>query len=82
MKERFRKVKILFLLPDIPVIYISANNDVKALSETAGAEGFIAKQFPYLVIPLCIYNIDLLRKLIGVQIPDCTPASVIIPANS
>jgi CheY-like chemotaxis protein len=30
---------------NIPVIYISANNDVKALSEKAGADSFIAKPF-------------------------------------
>ncbi|ARS40401.1 response regulator [Sphingobacteriaceae bacterium GW460-11-11-14-LB5] len=32
-------------LKNIPVIYVSANNDVKALSEKAGADGFIAKPF-------------------------------------
>ncbi len=30
---------------DIPVIYFSANNDIKALAETAGAESYLAKPF-------------------------------------
>lgn len=34
-------------LKGIPVIYISANNDVKALSEQAGADAFIAKPFDF-----------------------------------
>lgn len=34
-------------LKTIPIIYISANNDVKALSEQAGADAFIAKPFDF-----------------------------------
>lgn len=34
-------------LKKIPVIYISANNDVKTLSAKAGAEAFIAKPFDF-----------------------------------
>jgi len=34
-------------LKEIPVIYISANNDVKALSARAGADAFIAKPFNF-----------------------------------
>lgn len=34
-------------LKHIPVIYISANNDVKSLSEQAGADAFIAKPFNF-----------------------------------
>jgi len=30
---------------DIPVIYFSANNDIKTLAETAGAESFLPKPF-------------------------------------
>lgn len=30
---------------EIPVIYFSANNDIKALAETAGAESYLAKPF-------------------------------------
>ena len=30
---------------DIPVIYFSANNDIKSLAETAGAESYLAKPF-------------------------------------
>jgi hypothetical protein len=58
MKERFRKVKIPSLLPDIPVIYISANNDVKALSETAGAEGLLPSSFHILLYPY-VYTISI-----------------------
>lgn len=34
-------------LKDIPVIYISANNEVKKLSEKAGADAFMAKPFDF-----------------------------------
>lgn len=30
---------------EIPVIYFSANNDIKALAETAGAESYLSKPF-------------------------------------
>ncbi len=30
---------------DIPVIYFSANNDIKTLAETAGAESYLSKPF-------------------------------------
>ena len=32
-------------LRNIPVIYFSANNDVKALAEQAGADGYLSKPF-------------------------------------
>ncbi|RZK56993.1 MAG: response regulator [Pedobacter sp.] len=34
-------------LKEIPVIYISANNDVETLSAKAGADAFIAKPFDF-----------------------------------
>lgn len=34
-------------LQSIPVMYISANNEVAALSKKAGADGFIAKPFDF-----------------------------------
>lgn len=34
-------------LKDIPVIYISANNDVKDIAERAGADTYIAKPFDF-----------------------------------
>lgn len=34
-------------LSHIPVIYISANNDIKALSQVAGADAFLAKPFDF-----------------------------------
>lgn len=33
------------LLKNIPVIYFSANNDVKSLAEQAGADGYLSKPF-------------------------------------
>jgi CheY-like chemotaxis protein len=33
------------LLKDIPVIYFSANNDVKSLADQAGADGYLSKPF-------------------------------------
>ncbi|MFN0291542.1 response regulator [Pedobacter helvus] len=30
---------------NIPVVYFSANNDIKTLAETAGAESFLSKPF-------------------------------------
>jgi CheY-like chemotaxis protein len=33
------------MLKNIPVIYFSANNDVKALAEQAGADGYLSKPF-------------------------------------
>lgn len=32
-------------LKDIPVIYFTANNDVKSLAEQAGADGYLSKPF-------------------------------------
>jgi CheY-like chemotaxis protein len=33
------------LLKEIPVIYFSANNDVKSLADQAGADGYLSKPF-------------------------------------
>ena len=41
-------VKLIKAEPDlkhIPVIYISANNDVKSLADQAGADGYLSKPF-------------------------------------
>ena len=35
-------------LKHIPVIYFSANNDVKSLAEQAGADGYLSKPFDIL----------------------------------
>jgi two-component system cell cycle response regulator DivK len=35
------------VLKPIPVIYVSANNDIETLSKKAGADGFIAKPFNF-----------------------------------
>ena len=45
----------------IPVIYISANNDVSSLSEKAGADAFMAKPFDF--DELCGLADKLLNKL-------------------
>lgn len=43
--EATQELKKHPMYKDIPVIYFSANNDVKALAETAGAESYLAKPF-------------------------------------
>jgi len=40
-----RALKAHVLLKDIPVIYFSANNDVKSLADQAGADGYLSKPF-------------------------------------
>lgn len=40
-----RALKAHELLKDIPVIYFSANNDVKSLADQAGADGYLSKPF-------------------------------------
>ena len=40
---------------DIPIVYFSANSDIKALAETAGAEAYLAKPF----------DLDELEKIIS-----------------
>lgn len=40
-----RALKSHDLLKGIPVIYFSANNDVKSLAEQAGADGYLSKPF-------------------------------------
>jgi CheY-like chemotaxis protein len=40
-----RALKSHDLLKSIPVIYFSANNDVKSLAEQAGADGYLSKPF-------------------------------------
>lgn len=40
-----RALKAHAVLKDIPVIYFSANNDVKALADQAGADGYLSKPF-------------------------------------
>ena len=43
--EATQELKNHPLLKHIPVIYFSANNDVKALAEQAGADNYLAKPF-------------------------------------
>lgn len=43
--EATRALKAHALLKDIPVIYFSANNDVKSLADQAGADGYLSKPF-------------------------------------
>ena len=43
--EATQELKKHPMYKDIPVIYFSANNDIKALAETAGAESYLAKPF-------------------------------------
>lgn len=40
-----RELKSHIALKNIPVIYFSANNDVKALADQAGADGYLSKPF-------------------------------------
>ena len=40
-----RELKRHDVLKSIPVIYFSANNDVKSLAEQAGADGYLSKPF-------------------------------------
>jgi CheY-like chemotaxis protein len=40
-----RALKSHAVLKDIPVIYFSANNDVKSLADEAGADGYLSKPF-------------------------------------
>lgn len=40
-----RELKQHATLKNIPVIYFSANNDVKSLAEQAGADGYLSKPF-------------------------------------
>lgn len=40
-----RELKAHAELKHIPVIYFSANNDVKSLAEQAGADGYLSKPF-------------------------------------
>ncbi len=40
-----RALKANVDLKNIPVIYFSANNDVKALADQAGADGYLSKPF-------------------------------------
>lgn len=43
--EATQKLKSNPLLKGIPVVYFSANNDIKSLSEQAGADSFLSKPF-------------------------------------
>ena len=43
--EATQELKRHPLYKEIPVIYFSANNDIKALAATAGAESYLAKPF-------------------------------------
>lgn len=40
-----RELKAHSVLKNIPVIYFSANNDVKSLADQAGADGYLSKPF-------------------------------------
>lgn len=43
--EATKTLKAHDLFKDVPVIYFSANNDVKLLAEQAGADGYLSKPF-------------------------------------
>lgn len=43
--EATRELKKHEVLNTIPVIYFSANNDVKSLAQEAGADGYLSKPF-------------------------------------
>lgn len=43
--EATRALKAHAVLKTIPVIYFSANNDVKSLAAQAGADGYLSKPF-------------------------------------
>lgn len=43
--EATRALKADAVLKHIPVIYFSANNDVRALADQAGADGYLSKPF-------------------------------------
>ncbi|MES2829046.1 MAG: response regulator [Bacteroidota bacterium] len=43
--EATRELKKHSVLKSIPVIYFSANNDVKSLAQEAGADGYLSKPF-------------------------------------
>lgn len=43
--EATRALKAHAVLKEIPVIYFSANNDVKSLADQAGADGYLSKPF-------------------------------------
>jgi CheY-like chemotaxis protein len=53
-----RQLKRHEVLKSIPVIYFSANNDVKSLAEQAGADGYLSKPF----------DIEELEKIIQVHL--------------
>jgi DNA-binding response OmpR family regulator len=53
-----RELKRHDVLKSIPVIYFSANNDVKSLAEQAGADGYLSKPF----------DIEELEKIIRVHL--------------
>lgn len=40
-----KELKANSILKNIPVIYFSANNDVKSLADQAGADGYLSKPF-------------------------------------
>ncbi|TBO35926.1 response regulator [Pedobacter kyonggii] len=42
-----QSIKADLELTTIPIIYVSANNDVEVLSQKAGADGFLAKPFEF-----------------------------------
>jgi len=50
-----KKLKGSAKTKDIPIVYFSANRDVKALAETAGAQAYLAKPF----------DLDALEKIIS-----------------
>lgn len=43
--EATKALKAHTTLKEIPVIYFSANNDVRALADQAGADGYLSKPF-------------------------------------
>lgn len=57
--EATKELKAHHALKSIPVIYFSANNDVKSLAEQAGADGYLSKPF----------DIEELEKIIDKYLP-------------
>lgn len=55
-----RSLKSDDTLKNIPVIYFTANNDVKSLAEQAGADGYLSKPFDILELE------NIIKKHLGI----------------
>ncbi|WP_410221747.1 response regulator [Pedobacter sp.] len=54
--EATQKLKKNPLLKGIPVVYFSANNDIKSLSEQAGADSFLSKPFDINILEEVVHS--------------------------